>query len=258
MMTTKRDVVNDHHPKSLLYRKGTTVQEFDNKHDFINQLKVDGTYRELVKKFLDQVNGGVPNKDAETTLIRNTIRNNLIKRGIISGTVYEGWKYDVEGIIVDYAELASGNPECMLKPVKKYDKYFYELYINMSIPWSVGEDEIMDGAIRLIETIKLLEERHIEMKLNVVLFSNGMFRNGDNFLTVIPLCNHLEFKDYNLILPFVTGEFLRGPLFQIMHSHDNVDGSLGQATKLENSVNLWELKEMDLVDRVLLDLDMKN
>lgn len=254
-MERKRDIINDIHPKDLLHSKDTVVETYDNKFDFIKELVEEGEHAEDVKEFNKQIKNGVDIKEAEIDLIRNTVRNNLIKRGIITGTVYEGWKYDVDGIIVDYAELAAGNSECMMKPVKKYDKYFYELYINMSIPWSVSSSSIKEGAIKLIETIKLLEERNIEIKINVVLYSQGMFRNGDNWLTIIPICNHLEYKDYNLIYPFINGEFLRGPLFQIMKRHDSTEG-LGRATKLDNTVNLWELNETELAERVIHDLDM--
>lgn len=250
--------MNDIHPKSLLPSKAI-VQEFDNRHDFIayldKQSKPD--YADKVKIFKDNVKSiEIDPKHVET--IANNVRNNLIKRGIISGTIYEGYKYDVDGDIIDYAELATGNPRCMMKPIKKYDKFFYELYINMSIPWSVSEEDITDGAIRLIETIKLLEELNVEIKLNVVLYSNGMFKSRENYLFIMHLANHLEYKDYQLILPFINGNFLRGPLFTVMYNtgHGKADDSLGSATKLKNSVNLWEIDEVKLAERVILDLSL--
>ena len=252
-----RYVLSDLHPKSLKFTDKLLIHEYNNRQEFNFHLKEEGEYKNSVIDFRNKLKNGcaVPAKKIEK--IRNTVRNNLIKRGIISGTVYEGFKYDVDGIIVDYAELASGNPECMLKPLKKYDKYFYELYINMSIPWKVSEDEIDEGAIRLIETIKCLEELNIEIKINLVMASRGMYTDGDSYLCIIPICSHLEFKDYNLLYPYCTGEFLRGPMFQQMKSTKPTVSDLGYAIKLDNSVNIWEVDEVALSERVLNDLDMK-
>ena len=253
----KQIVLDDIHPKDMKFANKMIIQSFDNKHEYIMSLKEEGQYRAGVFKFKKQIQNGVEINEENVDKIRNQVRNSLIKRGLITGAVYEGFKYDVDGMIVDYAELASGNPECMLKPVKVYDKWFYELYINMSIPWSVQEDDIRDGAIRAIETIKALEELNIEMKINIIISSEGMYEDGDSYLMIIPICNHLEFKDYNLLYPFMTGEFLRGPMFQTMKSGKEVAGNLGYAFKLENALNLWELKEdsvVTLADRIVNDV----
>lgn len=254
-MKLQKDIIDDIYPKSLLARPNTMVQVFDNKFDFIEHLDTEeAEHGQHVQHFLARLQDGPKLDPTMVETVRNTVRNNLVKRGIVTGTIYEGYKYAVDGLILDHAELAAGNSECMMSPVKKYDKWFYELYVNMSIPWSVDESEIQENAIKLIETIKLLEERNIEIKINVILFSDGMFRDGRNYLSVIPICSHLDYKDYNL-LSFMDGKFLRGPLFQIMKSHEVTEG-LGRATKLDNSVNLWELEETELAERVLNDLNL--
>lgn len=253
----KQIVLDDIHPKSMKFTEKMIIQTFNNKHEYIASLKVEGEHGDSVKEFKKLISHGVDIDEQHVDKIKTQVRNSLIKRGLITGTVYEGFKYDVEGIIVDYAELASGNPECMLKPVKKYDKWFYELYINMSIPWNVDTQDIKDGAIRAIETIRALEELNIEMKINIVISSDRMYRDGDSYLMIIPICNHLEFKDYNLLYPFMTGEFLRGPMFQTMKSGKAVNGSLGYAFKMDNTLNLWELKEdsvVALADRIVNDV----
>ena len=252
----KSRILQDIYPKTMQFSKDIVIHEFDNRHEFTHKLSTEGTYGSKVEEFLDQIKNG-PDVDTEMIEeIRNTVRNNLIKRGIITGTVYEGFKYDVDGLILDYAELAAGNPECMMRPIKKYDKWFYELYVNMSIPWSVSNEDIKEGAIRLIETIKALEELNIEIKVNVILASRGMYEDNRDYLLIIPICNHLEYKDYTLLYPYMNGNFLRGPMFQTMHSGDPVKGNLGRATKLDNSVNLWGLDEETLAARVINDLDM--
>ena len=250
-------ILKDIYPKDLRFSDDVNIQEFDNRQHYVASLRESGNYGSAVTKFLEQVKNGPKVDQTHVDTIRNTVRNNLIKRGIITGTVYEGFKYAVDGLIIDYAELAAGNPECMLKPVKKYDKYFYELYVNMSIPWKVEASEISDGAIRLIETITALEELNIEIKVNLIMSSRGMYTSGESYLCIIPICSHLEFKDYNLLYPYMTGEFLRGPMFQTMKNGKPVQGNLGRAVKLNNAVNVWELREEVLAQRVLNDLDMK-
>ena len=254
MMRTK-DVIRDLHPKSLLYKDNTVIEEFDSKEDLLEYLKANPHSEHDLTQFMNNVK--YYEIDEETVeLVTNNVRNNLIKRGIVSGTVYEGYKYDIEGEIVDYAELSTGNPKCMMKPIKKYDKYFYELYVNMSIPYTVTEKEIQEGAIRLAETIKLLEELHIEIKINIVLYSDGMYMNNDNYLFICPLISHLEYKDHKLLLPYMDGEFLRQALFTIMKNSGNTRGSLGTATKLDNTVNMWEIDEISLCEKIIGELGL--
>jgi len=252
-MTKKKDIVRDIHPKSLLYRNNTVVEEFDNREDLIEYLKANPSTKYDTSKFFENIKN-YELDEKSTSLVINNVRNNLIKRGIVTGTIYEGYKYDIEGDIIDYAELATGNPACMMKPVKKYDKYFYELYINMSIPYQIKEEEIIEGAIRLAETIKALEELHIEIKVNIVLYSQGMFNNNDNYLFIMPLLSHLEYKDHKLLLPYIDGEFLRKVLFTVMTNNGNTSYGLGNATKLDNTVSLWDLNEIELCEKIIGEL----
>jgi len=256
-MTRTEDIIRDIHPTDLLHEEDTVVEEFDSKEDFIEYIRQHPREEFDLDIFFENIKN--PNIDKEhVEQVRNTVRNNLIKRGIITGVIYEGYKYDIEGDIVDYAELATGNPKCMLKPVKKYDKYFYELYVNMSIPWVVQDDEIVDGAIRLAETIRALEELHIEIKINVVMFSRGMFTNDKNYLFIMPLMSHLDYKDVNSIVPFVDSIMFRTAMWTAMRNAGDTVESLGRATKLTNTVNLWELDEEELARGILVDLGLED
>jgi len=254
-MIKRKDIMSDIHPKSLLYMDNTVIQEFDSREDLIEYLKENKHPKYDLTKFMKNVKY-YEIEEKKVDEVRNNVRNNLIKRGIVSGTIYEGYKYDFEGEIIDYAELSTGNPKCMMKPIKKYDKYFYELYVNMSIPYTISEREIQEGAIRLAETIKALEELHIEIKVNIVLYSQKMYINGENYLFICPLVSHLEYKDHQVLLPYMDGEFLRQALFTIMSNSGNTVGTLGNATKLKNSVNLWELDEVELAERIIGELEL--
>lgn len=257
-MEITQNVIKDIHPKSLLHTTNTVVQEFNNKEEFNYYLENNPNSKYDTTQFFNNIKK-YKIDEKRVKEIRNTVRNNLIKRGIITGTIYEGYKYDVEGEIIDYSELASGNPKFYRTPIKKYDKYFYELYVNMSIPASVHNSKIIDGAIRLSETIKALEELNIEIKINIVLYSRGMFADNRNYLFILPLCSHLEFKDHNLLLPYMDDIFLRRALFTVMYGNSSIGeirDTLGQATKLDNSVNLWELKEEDLARGIMTELNL--
>ncbi len=254
-MIKRKDIMSDIHPKSLLYMDNTVIQEFDSRDDLIEYLKENRHPKYDIANFLKNVKY-YEIEEKKVDEIRNNVRNNLIKRGIINGTIYEGYKYDFEGEIIDYAELSTGNPKCMMKPIKKYDKYFYELYVNMSIPYIIPKEEIQEGAIRLAETIKALEELHVEIKVNIVLYSQKMYTNGENYLFICPLVSHLEYKDHQVLLPYMDGEFLRQALFTIMKNSGNTVESLGNATKLKNSVNLWELDEVELAERIINELEI--
>ena len=259
--------ITDIHPKELLNSKNCRVMTFDNKYDVLEFLKKNKPISNSVsytEEFNTNLKEYKPN-DELVEQIRTEVLNNLIKRGIITGTVYEGFKYCMDGEIIDYAALATGNPNCMMTPIKKYDKWFYELYINMSIPGSVDESSIESGAIRLIETIKALEQRNIEIKVNVIDYSGNLYNNEElkDLLVVIPLISHMEHKDYKNLMPFILGSFLRGPLFTIarnsIENKENVDSGMGQAVTLGNTVNLWKLhedSEIDLATRILNDLGM--
>ena len=121
-MVKRKDIIDDIHPKSLLV-PNTVVQSFDNKEEFQYYLKNNPHPNYSTLQFFKNVEQyDVDEKQVE--LIRNTVRNNLIKRGIITGTIYEGYKYDVGGEIIDYAELATGNPKCFRTPIRMYDKWF--------------------------------------------------------------------------------------------------------------------------------------
>ena len=53
---------------------------------------------------------------------------------------------------------------------------------------------------------------------------------------------------------------LRGPLFTIARNsieiENNVSSGMGQALRLDNAVNLWNLNEVALAEKILGDLDL--
>ena len=249
------EVLREQHPKSLNPDNKAWIIQYDNKQEFLVDCRTM-PQEEHTKTFLESI-GTLPKLDtAQIELIKNEVRNKLLKKGIISGEIYEGYTYDVDGLILDVAEFATGNSNCFMTPVKKYDKFFYELYVNMSLPGHVSTEAIQEGLIRLIETIKLLESRNLEIKINVIDYgTNVVDRNiidtdKSDVLIIIPLCNHTEHKSYELLYPYFSESMERGPFFQLAFAL-NDEQDAGGANKLENAVNLWELDEVALSERAI-------
>jgi hypothetical protein len=61
-------------------------------------------------------------------------------------------------------------------------------------------------------------------------------------------------------MPYIHDSFLRGPLFTIarnsIENKENVSSGMGNALKLDNAVNLWQLDEVKLAEKILGDLDL--
>lgn len=255
-MNKYTEILEEHHPKSLNPDNNCLIVQYDNKQQFILDAYSMDQNNSQVSTFIKSIKNTPELDNNLVELIRNNVRNNLLKKGIITGEIYEGYKYEVDGLILDLAELATGNAHCFMNPIKKYNKYFYELYVNMSIPGHVSGKDITEGLIRLIETIKALEELNLEIKINVVDYGigvvdkNKMNTNKRDILIIVPICSHTEYKDYNLLYPFFSEAMERGPLFQIAYRFNNTKNA-GKVKKLNNVVNIWKLNEVELSERAI-------
>ncbi|MCK5538337.1 MAG: hypothetical protein KAI79_16035 [Bacteroidales bacterium] len=249
------EVLLEHHPKSLNPTNSAWIIQYDSTAQFLLDCR-KMPQEDHTKTFMESITK-IPEMDLnQVELIKNEVRNKLLKKGIISGTIYEGFTYGVDGLILDIAELATGNSQCFMTPLKKYDKFFYELYVNMSLPGHVESEEIQIGLIKLIETIKLLEEHNIEIKINVIDYGTNVVDSDiiptqkKDILIIIPVCSHTDYKDYKLLYPYFSEAMERGPMFELAYSLNN-DQNPGGALQLENAVNLWEIDEVALSERAI-------
>lgn len=255
MNTTK--VLRVIHPKSFVKAK-TLIVEFDNKLSFVHWvmgLQLGGnTTDNFVKKFLASVVKTPELEGIEN--IKNNVRNNLIKRRLISENIYSGYTYELDGVMLDPSEVVLGNPKCYLAPVLVDTKYFYELYVNMSIAAMVSADTIQTNVIKLIETIKLLESRNIQIKVNIIDYGADVVTNDGDYkdiLIIVPICSHTDFKSYKTLYPFFSEAMERGPLFKVAHLYNDSD-CVGNAETLDSAINLWRLDEVKLAERVIRDV----
>ena len=192
-------------------------------------------------------------------LVKNTVRNNLLKRGLISETCYESYEYHHEGDIIDYSKLAEMDPNCCLVPSEKYINYFHELFINISYPYYVDDSTVRDNMAKILATIECLEHERIYIKVSLVFFGSGSIDTGGNFLSVMPLFHHKETKTIELMSSILNERLLRKFYFAIMETElgDKLSASYGMAIKPSHCVDVWDVKEVDLVKDIYKKLNIE-
>ena len=123
--------------RNLLHFK-STVSKLKQKED--NKCNV--TYEKAVHEL---INGYSKFDQKEYETVRNLVRSNLLKRGLLTEEVYESFRYSTDGTVIDIdmGKFANGEPDCLITPSTQYVDFFYELYVNISYPASVEESTII-------------------------------------------------------------------------------------------------------------------
>ena len=196
----------------------------------------------------------------EQEKIRNLVRQNLFKRGLITQEIYENFRYATDGtkVDVDVGKYAAGEADCVITPARHYIDYFYELYISISYPWSVTNDEVRNNIAKLLATVEELERQHIFIKINVILpvLNPRSYpdENGNNkFFSVIPLFSHKDFKSVDVMSSVVNDRLLRKFFFAILEDlyGSDLDLGYGSPTPLEKAMNIGnEFNEIDLFESI--------
>ena len=190
--------------------------------------------------------------DDEYEQIRNLVRTNLLKRGLITEEIYESYKYDVEGVAVDVAKVIEGNPECFLAPSVSYTNYFYELYINVSYPGGVTDATIRENMGKILATVEELERQHIYIKITVVDCSGRVSNDGRDLITVLPLFNHRDIKSLQTMSAVVNERLLRKFMFAMSEDiyGSNLSEGYGRAMELPDSIRPVNLNEVELFESI--------
>lgn len=187
--------------------------------------------------------------------IRDLVRQNLHKRGLITDEIYDRYKYNVEGVIVDIAELATGNPECALTPAYNYKNHFYELYISISYPHHVTNETVVNNAIRLLSTIEELERQHIFIKVTLVFADiSPVVDNSRDMLMTLPLFSYKDFKSIETMSAVVNDRLLRKFCFALLEDvyGNELDSGYGRATEMYSAINIGDLfDEIAFFNKVL-------
>lgn len=197
--------------------------------------------------------------ESEQEFVRNLVRKNLLKRGLITQEVYESFRYTSDGtnVGVDVGKYAAGEAECVLTPARHYIDFFYELYISISYPYSVTNSKVRENVAKLLATIEELERQHIFIKINVVLPIDRPKRSsteqGNKFFSLIPLFSHKDAKSVSIMSSVVNDKLLRKFYFAILENlyGDNLAYGYGTPMFLKDSINIGgELNEIELFESI--------
>jgi len=199
--------------------------------------------------------------EGEYEIIKNRVKQSLLKRGLISESVYESYHYDVEGELWDVAKVIAEDPACFLVPTEKYISYFYELYISISYPHYVSNSTIKDNMAKILATVELLEREHIYCKITLV-FPDKSCSSGDkkNFLATIPLFSHRDTKSIQTMSAVLNDRLLRKFFFAVLEDTfgDTLKSNYGTAITVPDVINVGDtLDEVEFCQSIINKIIIK-
>ena len=203
-----------------------------------------------------------PEKDQKT--IENLVRQNLLKRGLITEEIYENFVYtngsEGSNVAVDIGKYAAGEADCVITPSRQYIDFFYELYVSISYHWGISNETVRENVAKLLATVAELERKHIFIKINVVLtISSVASVNGDsrNLFSLIPVFSHKDFKSVEIMSSVVNDKLLRKFYFAVvedLYGKDLASG-YGRPAQLSKTINIGEdLNEVELFEQIKKDV----
>lgn len=242
--------------------------EFRNLQHFINVVsklsqKQDYNCNISYKDALEYLKKGKTHLDSEKAVqIRELVRENLHKRGLLTEEVYEAFKYSEEGtqVDIDIGKFAAGEPDCVITPVRQYVSYFYELFINISYPHYIDNSQIQKSCMKLLSTIEELERKKIFIKITLVFPCVNPAYDKNLFLS-IPLFSHKEYKTVEKMSSVINDRLLRKFIFAILedvYGNDLYD-EYGTASDLPKTMNIGStFNECAFFEKVLKEIGFKN
>lgn len=196
--------------------------------------------------------------ETEQQSIRNLVRSNLHKRGLITEEVYENFRYATDGtqVDVDVGKYANGEPDCVMTPSRQYIDFFYELYISISYAHYVTNETVRKNVAKLLATVEELERQHIFIKVVLVLpIKNVCHGNGRiNYFASIPLFSHKDRKSVSMMSSVVNDRLLRKFFFAIVEEKykENLSSGYGQPIELDGTMNVGaKFNEVDFFENVV-------
>lgn len=196
--------------------------------------------------------------EEEQASIRNLVRSNLHKRGLITEEVYENYRYSTDGtkVDVDVGKYANGEPDCVMTPARQYVDFFYELYISISYPYYITNEKIRESVAKLLATIEELERQHIFIKITLVLpitnVCNG--RERKHYFASVPLFSHKDPKSVSIMSSVVNDRLLRKFFFAVLEEEykENLSYGYGNATSIDGVMNLGdEFNEIEFFENIV-------
>jgi len=211
------------------------------------------TYKEALEMFI-QGKSDFPAQ--ERAQIRNLVRKNLYKRGLITEEVYEAFQYTVDGtnVGVDIGRYLEGQADCVISPAKEYVDFFYELFVSISYNWRIKNEHVREQVAKLLTTIEELERKHIFIKITLVFPNNQPAKRDSWMFSTIPLFSHKEYKDVKKMSAVVNDRLLRKFYFAILenfYEEDLADG-YGRPVELPTTLNIGNtFNEIEFFEEVM-------
>ena len=212
----------------------------------------DMKYEAALKMLL---NGTSDFPEEEQASIRNLVRSNLHKRGLITEEVYENYRYTTDGTAVgfDVGKFAAGEPDCVITPTHQYIDFFHELYVSISYPYHVTNKTIRNNTAKLLATVEELERQHIFIKISLILPIKGASHDGD-FFSYIPLFSHKDAKSVNTMSAVVNDRLLRKFYFAILEDlyKEKLGSGYGRAVDLDYCMNVGDaFNEIEFFENIV-------
>ena len=178
--------------------------------------------------------------EEEQASIRNLVRNNLFKRGLITEEVYEAYQYSVDGtnVGIDIGKYTAGEADCVITPGREYVDFFYELYISISYPYTTTNSTIRKNVAKLLATVEELERKHIFIKITLVFPDKSVgTRDGSvrNFFSSIPLFSHKDVKSVSTMSSVINDRLLRKFYFAVLEDTYGNELASGYGTPFDLS-----------------------
>lgn len=213
----------------------SVVSELKQKED----TKCDVTYEEAIRQLR---NHETALKQEDVEQIQNLVRSQLYARGLLTEEVYENYRYTTDGtqVDVDVGKYAAGEPDCVITPNRKYIDYFYELYISVSYPYYVTDDDVRRNVVKLLTTIEALQTKNIHIKVVLVFAAAHVEKGypGSYFYSSIPVFSHKDTKHFDVMASVVNERLLRKFYFAILEDvyGENLADNYGIAVKLNGKL----------------------
>ncbi len=225
------------------------VSKLKQKEDENCNMKYDVALKKLLAGESD-----FPKKEQES--IRNLVRSNLHKRGLITEEVYENFRYTTDGtkVDVDVGKYTNGEPDCVMSPARQYIDFFYELYVSISYPYYVENAQVRENVAKLLATVEELERQHIFIKITLILPIRGVNRSGGKYFSAIPLFSHKQPKSVESMSAVINDRLLRKFYFAVLEDlyGPDLSSNYGYVQDLDGCMNVGnEFNEIEFFEEVV-------
>ena len=219
----------------------------------------DISYKDALEKLIKR-ESDFPQSEQDS--IRNLVRNNLLKRGLITTEVYENFKYTSDGTNLgfDVGKYAAGDSDCVLTPARDYIDFFYEIYINVTYAYNVTNETVRKNVARLLATVEELERKHVFIKVNTVVAITSIATvdlKSKNFFSLIPVFSHKDFKSVDVMSSVINDRLLRKFYFAVTEDFygEDISSHKGYPVQLDKTINIGNtLDEVELFESIMKEV----